>query len=1295
MSNPLLLFGAGAALGLLALAARRPGLTCALLALAIPLSAGIGRGAIIPLLRVNEAMLLVVAAGFVVHRLTSGRPLTYTGLDVAILAFCLINIVVPSGVIVLSRTTATLDDWLVVLAPLQYLMVYVVYSRTEFEAANLRLFFNACMLASILVAAVAVAEALNLGGVRGLMASYYPAAPRAPGDTVYRPTSMLGHYSAVGAFGLLNLLLALALAAVRQPGFPRWWLALVMGANLLSLVASETYAPVAALPLAAAAALLVVRRVPWSQLAAGLPVLPAVAVVLWPSISGRVGAQFSAAGGYGLPETLMTRIDYWQNFFIPALLQHGPWLGTGTLMPAEVPRPLVSFIDNDYLWQLFRAGVPGLAALVVMLASVAAVAWATRTSDDPRRRVLGAVCLGAVVSVVVLDTTSEYLTFTAVSQELWMLVGLLSGAVLASAPVAAESVPEVPRRAPAPAAVMPARPISRQPVDPIPLTSAWRVTPVPAQAPLLQPSLSEPRSGPLRAALSRLGAEQLLLRSSLAVLVGFGLARALGFLFQVTAGRVLSPDGFGQLTYALAVTNVATVLLTTAPLGLSRFLSRSGGNRSEQEVYYVNWLAVVGLVLGVSAVVTAAFATSVGLGGWLLVGLLANLLGVTALETYREVQRGLGRYLRQAIFYVLANVLQLAVVLVAAVVGWRSPALFLVVYGLSSVVALLLMVPAGGGLRVDRGALRWGRMLGIAGFMRLVLLQAVFWNIWFNADLILLQHLRSAAETGTYAAAKTIAIGFTLVPTAIAFVFGPRVARLSEAEVRGHLLRALALTAAVTVPLAIGAAAVAGPLTATVFGGRYADASIPLVVLLAGMVLLGLKTVLGSMWLGLGHPVVEAAASGAGMVVTLAMGVWLIPGTGAAGAAAAFSAGALVQLLVDGSVTVWAFGARSPRVSHLGDRQILAEERAEPDAARPVLLVAEELDPTADRGYENLVRALQGRLSDRLPTVLHAPPRHPWEGRMPVRALNRGWQIVRAGRLPELSAAPPAMVVYASRSSLTLPALVRARLLKSLCRGAPLAFVTLQSSAGRWPPRALRQLAPDLLLLPTDRECHAAARLGIAAATVCDGVDLERFRPPAAGERVALRRKWRLSPKDRIVLHVGPLRGGRGLQVMARMATLPGVTAVMAAGSARGPESEQLRHQLQAGGVVVIDGYVPQVEELYRLADCYLFPTASRDSAAGLPLSILEALASDLPVVSVAFGALSERFGSAPGLELVEDPALLPERALAACGSGAHTRHLVESYAWDMLAGRLVDLWPANRGSTAAGTAAPVSRGAA
>jgi O-antigen/teichoic acid export membrane protein/glycosyltransferase involved in cell wall biosynthesis len=1247
MQLALLVPAALAACALFLLSVARPAVACAVLAFAIPITAGLPRGAAIPLLRVNEALLLVVTAGFLVHHLVRRRVQPFSGLDVVVLAFCLTSVLVASAVILLTGAQAELTDWLVVVGPIQYLVVYVLYSRTEFGPGGLRLLLNLVMLASIPVAAVALAETVDLGGVRALVGAYYPGLPLAPGE-VYRPESLLGHYSAVGAFGLLNLVLALALAAVRHPGFSPWWLTIVIGANLLSLVSSQTYAPLAALPVAAAVVLLVARRLPWRILAGGLPVLAGAGVVLWPSISGRIAAQFSGAGrgGLSIPETLATRIDYWQSFFVPALLRHGPWLGTGTLMPPEVPRRLVEFVDNGYLAQLFRAGLPGLAALLALLVAVAGAAWAAGRSPDPSRRVLGAVGLAAVVSVVLLNVTAEYLTFTAVSQEFWMLAGLLAGTAMAARAAAARPV----------LVLVPER---RRLPRPQPQTSP-------------RPRLRAP--GRLVSAIRGIGPERVLVRSGIAVAAGFGLARALGLAFQVTVGRLLPVDGYGRLTYALAVANVAAVLLTTAPLGLSRFLSRSQGNRGEQEAYYVNWLAVVGILLGASAVVTVAVAAPLGLGGWLLAGLVANLLGAAALETYREVQRGLGRYTLQSVFYVLANVLQLAAVLVAATLGWRSPALFLVVYGLSSVAALALMAPFDHGLRLARAALRWSRMRGVAGFIRPVLLQAVFWNVWFNADLILVQHLRTAGETGTYAAAKTIANGFTLVPAALAFVMAPRVARLAEREIRPHLLRALALTGAVTVPAAIGVMAFAGPLTSGLFGGRYAAAALPLVVLVAGMVPYGLRTVLGAMWLGMGRPVVETASAGAGMVVTLALGLWLIPAGGAVAAALAFSAGAAAQLLVDGGVAVWALSAASPRMGHVSDRRILDAEPARLRRAggpAPVLLVAEEMGDTPDEGYESFVLALHAWLAVRRPTIFRATAPRPWHRLAPGRALHRAVTIARAAGAREVRAARPGVVVYASRSSITLLALIRARLVRRACGGAPLAFVALQSRSRLPAARLVSLLRPDLLLVATERERDELRALGLAADMVSAGVDMERFRPPGPGERERLRRKWGVPAGDRVVLHVGHLRSERNLLTLGPLARRPGVTVVVAASSHRGPESGRLLAGLEADGVVVVQGYRPDVDELYRLADCYAFPTVAASDAVSLPLSVLEALASDLPVVTTRFGLLGERFAAAAGVTMVT-PGALAEAALAACGSGARTRHLVERYSWDAALERLV-----------------------
>jgi len=95
-----------------------------------------------------------------------------------------------------------------VLGPAQYLVVYLLYSRTGFLGRGPAPVPQRADGGSVPVAAIAVAQAVDLAGVRQLIDAYYPTQPLPSWDTVYRPASVLGFYSAVGAFGLLNFLLA-------------------------------------------------------------------------------------------------------------------------------------------------------------------------------------------------------------------------------------------------------------------------------------------------------------------------------------------------------------------------------------------------------------------------------------------------------------------------------------------------------------------------------------------------------------------------------------------------------------------------------------------------------------------------------------------------------------------------------------------------------------------------------------------------------------------------------------------------------------------------------------------------------------------------------------------------------------------------------------------------------------------------------------------------------------------------------------------------------------------------------
>src|SRR5262249_25408064 len=154
------------------------------------------------------------------------------------------------------------------------------------------------------------------------------------------------------------------------------------------------------------------------------------------------------------------------------------------------------------------------------------------------------------------------------------------------------------------------------------------------------------------------------------------------------------------------------------------------------------------------------------------------------------------------------------------------------------------------------------------------------------------------------------------------------------------------------------------------------------------------------------------------------------------------------------------------------------------------------------------------------PTLLHVTP-HPRWLTLPFLVLSRFWPVVRAARRTELGTAGPALIVYIPRCSLTVPALFLGRVWKRLCGDAPLVLVTLQGfEGGRRPGPVHRLLAPDLLVVPTQRGVDQARAEGLNADALWTGANLRWLQPPSAEEGEQLPSKWPLPFGDQVIPHL-------------------------------------------------------------------------------------------------------------------------------------------------------------------------------
>jgi hypothetical protein len=412
---------------LLGLTYRWPLFGLSALAIGVPLTTGIGRGTLIPLLRPNEVLLLGVLIALALRYLVRPEPRPVNPVDIAVYTFCATGALIPFLVLFLNRTPIDFDLARSIFSPLQFLAVYLAVSSPPLDGRGIRLVLNVTMVASVMVAGLAVAEALNFSPVSNFLAAHFTSLAQAAWDTsIPRPSSTLGLYSSVGAFGLLNFALALALLTLRPPGYSHLWLVVVMIANIMGILASQTWAPAIGLVPVTIVVLLYARRIPtqlWFGLAAA-----GLALLLFASlVSARVSQQGVAVGSSLLiPKTMLYRMTLWQDYFVPAI-DEGFWFGTGTLIPSQVPERLTNSVDNQYIRQGYRAGIVGLLLLFATLAAIVFTGWRARRHPEVIRASLGATCVAYVAALLVLGWTEEYLQYGGVGQQVALVFGLFAG----------------------------------------------------------------------------------------------------------------------------------------------------------------------------------------------------------------------------------------------------------------------------------------------------------------------------------------------------------------------------------------------------------------------------------------------------------------------------------------------------------------------------------------------------------------------------------------------------------------------------------------------------------------------------------------------------------------------------------------------------------------------------------------------------------------------------------------------------------------------------------------------------
>ena len=224
-------------------------------------------------------------------------------------------------------------------------------------------------------------------------------------------------------------------------------------------------------------------------------------------------------------------------------------------------------------------------------------------------------------------------------------------------------------------------------------------------------------------------------------------------------------------------------------------------------------------------------------------------------------------------------------------------------------------------------------------------------------------------------------------------------------------------------------------------------------------------------------------------------------------------------------------------------------------------------------------------------------------------------------------------------------------------------------------------LKPDLILTQSSHFESFFKERGCRVEFLPNGVDCKKFAPVSEIEKFHIRNEFGLPENKNIILHVGHIKANRKLEVFKEIQKIDSIQVVIVGGTAQKSE-DALKRNLQAAGIKICHEYYEDISKIYKMADLYVFPirdtggtlpdTYNQVGAIDLPLSVLEAMACNLPVITTRFGALQRLFKAGDGLQYAEDEAEIIAKVKNFSFKNVYeTRQKVLPYDWDRIVVRI------------------------
>lgn len=403
----------------------RPPAAAYLLIFLTPLIVGVNAGSLVPLVRPNEALMVLFGAAIAVRWLARVRTgdshwPKLDSVDLSLIALCLASSVLPLIMMVGRNRAIGSDDILYSLVLWKLAAEYVIVRSVIVTREQAMRCLALLMASAAVVCVIGILQSLNKFGVTAMLAKYYAPLNQTSDLSQGRGSSLLALPAAVADLAIIGL--AIAVALIVRGSRWRWLLGCLAVIYALGVVAAAEFSTL--IGLLVAVVVIVILTKSGRIIAYAIPVAAVGAVLLWPVIEIRLSGFQSASG---LPSSWLVRLYNLRTYFWPTLFSDYNWiLGVRPSARAVVPTTEYGYvwIESGYTWLLWGGGIPLLAGYLAFAAASIRKGWRFARRADAAGAA-GAAIAAIMCAQVVVMLFDPHLTYRGSGDTIFMLLALV------------------------------------------------------------------------------------------------------------------------------------------------------------------------------------------------------------------------------------------------------------------------------------------------------------------------------------------------------------------------------------------------------------------------------------------------------------------------------------------------------------------------------------------------------------------------------------------------------------------------------------------------------------------------------------------------------------------------------------------------------------------------------------------------------------------------------------------------------------------------------------------------------